>query len=332
MEGDFDHLGRYYDDSRIYVIGSDGKDLHGVPADPTAHDVRWWIQPSWSPDSRLVAYAGQVASWADGSRGSGPLHIYVSTVDGTETKQLTFSDHSDYKPLWTPDGERIVFLRTLVGKRGTGDDVWDHWDQWPHQVWIMNADGSDPQLLAELPVRNPEKGGTRGWMNGPRELFRWAPTVGSYETDPHLVVETQDQIMLLGLDGQLESFEFMTEIMNLSGLDSPIPVDPSDCPCGLDEWAWGWTVKRGSTPVADAPTTTTTDSTKSACSQAMKEVDRVLETTNNDVFDRAFRKTLQVCVDGDTWWDAASEYGGGIRGMLEAGCILNSNTAVCRNL
>ena len=89
--------------------------------------------------------------------------------------------------------------------------------------------------------------------------------------------------------------------------------------------------QRGSTTVADPPTTTTTDSTKSACRQAMKEVDRVLETTNNDVFDRAFRKTLQVCGDGDTWWDAASEYGGSIRGMLTAGCILNPNTAVCRN-
>ena len=64
----------------------------------------------------------------------------------------------------------------------------------------------------------------------------------------------------------------------------------------------------------------------------MKEVDRVLETTNDDVFDRAFQKTLEVCGDGDTWWDAASEYGGGIRKMLEAGCILNPNTAVCRNL
>ncbi len=84
-------------------------------------------------------------------------------------------------------------------------------------------------------------------------------------------------------------------------------------------------------PATTRAPTTTSSTTRAACRTAMKSVNAVLYTTDNSVFDRAFRKTLQVCGDVKTWKDAANEYGGSIRGMLSAGCILNSGTAVCRS-
>ena len=84
-------------------------------------------------------------------------------------------------------------------------------------------------------------------------------------------------------------------------------------------------------PATTRATTTTSSTTRAACRTAMKSVNAVLYTTDNSVFDRAFRKTLQVCGDVKTWKDAANEYGGSIRGMLAAGCMLNGSTPVCRD-
>jgi hypothetical protein len=87
------------------------------------------------------------------------------------------------------------------------------------------------------------------------------------------------------------------------------------------------TTMPGTTPRPSS--TTATRGTSATCWAAMQEVDRVLETTNDDVFDRAFRKTLLVCGDEDAWTDAASRIR--IQGMLEAGCMLHEHTPVCRN-
>ena len=84
-------------------------------------------------------------------------------------------------------------------------------------------------------------------------------------------------------------------------------------------------------PATTRAPTTTSSTSRAACRTAMKSVNAVLYTTDNSVFDRAFRKTLQVCGDVKTWKDAANEYGGSIRGMLSAACMLNGSTAVCRD-
>jgi hypothetical protein len=77
-----------------------------------------------------------------------------------------------------------------------------------------------------------------------------------------------------------------------------------------------------------AKTTTTVDVDR--CRKAMKEVKRVLYTSDNDVFDSAFRVTLRVCGNQRTWLRMAKAEGGGIAGMLAAACILNDHMGVCR--
>ena len=77
-------------------------------------------------------------------------------------------------------------------------------------------------------------------------------------------------------------------------------------------------------------TTTTLDPVVAErCRRAMKEVKRVLYTSDNDVFENAFRVTLRVCGNQRTWLRMAKAEGGGISGMLVAACILNDHMGVC---
>jgi len=83
---------------------------------------------------------------------------------------------------------------------------------------------------------------------------------------------------------------------------------------------------------APRATTATTASTVDIdrCRSAMRQVERVLDTTNDNEFDNAFRVTLEVCENRRTWLSVAKEVGGSIDGMLTAACMLNERTAVCQ--
>jgi eukaryotic-like serine/threonine-protein kinase len=58
------------------------------------------MQPTWSPDNHLVAYASDQA---------GNFDIWVQAVAGGDPVQLTRSPAQDTQPSWSPDGRTIVF-------------------------------------------------------------------------------------------------------------------------------------------------------------------------------------------------------------------------------
>ena len=85
------------------------------------------------------------------------------------------------------------------------------------------------------------------------------------------------------------------------------------------------------------PTTTTTPkkttTTKSSintsqCKADFKKVEDNLDTWDNDLFDRLFRKTLSSCGNRSTWKKYAPS---SVSSMLTAACMLNSSTPVCRS-
>ena len=98
----------------------------------------WVWDPVWSPTSNQIAFV---------SNDSGDDEIWVINHDGTGANRLTetneafnaanigkdtFIPEVNGYPSWSPDGSKIVFWSNRTGNR---------------QLWIMNADGSDEQLL-----------------------------------------------------------------------------------------------------------------------------------------------------------------------------------------
>jgi Tol biopolymer transport system component len=104
-------------DAGVYVMDADGSDARVL--------VRGAAVPEWAPDGRRLLVGGQ-AHW---------LVVDVATGRATRLPEppgpFAWAD-------WSPDGERIVFASRRA-KAWTAHD--------PLQVWVMNADGTDPHPI-----------------------------------------------------------------------------------------------------------------------------------------------------------------------------------------
>jgi hypothetical protein len=88
--------------------------------------------PAWRPGGNQFAFVSQEA---------GNDEIYVMERDGSGLRRLTTNDWEwDKHPSYSPDGSQIVF----TSNRGSGR----------RQIWIMNADGSNPRPLFTSPYED----------------------------------------------------------------------------------------------------------------------------------------------------------------------------------
>ena len=103
----------------IYVGRADGSgDRLIVPS----------LDADWSPDGRTVAFSQVV---------SGKSKIFTVPIEGGEPTQLSpdEGDVIDGVPVYSPDGNRIAFVR-LVG-----------YDEYLTDIWVMNRDGTGVRRL-----------------------------------------------------------------------------------------------------------------------------------------------------------------------------------------
>jgi tetratricopeptide (TPR) repeat protein len=103
----------------IYTTGAGGGDATRISDD--------------SQDRATDGFGNQVLymSLADGD-----WEIYKAVSTGGTPIKLTDNNAQDGLPTWSPDGQHIAFLTNRT-------------DSW--EIWVMNADGSDPRRLFALP-------------------------------------------------------------------------------------------------------------------------------------------------------------------------------------
>jgi Tol biopolymer transport system component len=96
--------------------------------------------PDFSPDgSRIVFAAG------DGEEHDLTTAIYVVNADGTGLTKLTRGgDASDSMPTWSPDGQRIAFVRQELRSQQVGGTT--SYRHGPQTFFTMEADGSNVEL------------------------------------------------------------------------------------------------------------------------------------------------------------------------------------------
>jgi Tol biopolymer transport system component len=120
----------------IFVVNVDGRGLRNLTRS-RGNDR----DPMWSPDGRKIAFRGERARPSELERvACRPRcrrdEIYVINADGSGLRQLTHNWRSDGVAAWSPDGRKILFLRSGWESVGASGDV-----------YVMNADGTGQRNL-----------------------------------------------------------------------------------------------------------------------------------------------------------------------------------------
>jgi Tol biopolymer transport system component len=122
------------DGAAIYTIDADGGDLERV----SQKGLGAATEPSFSPDGRKIVFVAN-----DGGRSE----IYtMNSDDGTSPFPLFADDKpadkgdQDSEPVFSPDGERIAFTRTIPGK---GKDIFVADRDGTHLVDLTRSPGTD---------------------------------------------------------------------------------------------------------------------------------------------------------------------------------------------
>ena len=117
----------------VCTIRTDGTGAKRVTQEIATSD------PAWAPDGRLIAFTRH----EDGSEFAQFTQddVFVMDADGTDMRQITpeRAAQSSFRPTWSPNGERVAFLRSDVVALNSPIRFGD--------LFVMNVDGSEESRL-----------------------------------------------------------------------------------------------------------------------------------------------------------------------------------------
>ncbi|MGZ5482712.1 MAG: prolyl oligopeptidase family serine peptidase [Pyrinomonadaceae bacterium] len=119
--------------------------------------------PQISPDGQSIAYT---VSTIDAKEDKSNTHIWLVAYDGTNDRQITFSNDSENAPRWSSDGKFLAFTSSRPGKQGVRGS----------QVWLLDRSGGEAFQLTEL------KGRLQGYEWSP-DSKRLALVIGDPDPD-----------------------------------------------------------------------------------------------------------------------------------------------------
>lgn len=122
INSDMDLVLKRFQGRPLMLVNIDGSNLHPLGSLP----AYGFGTSDWSPDGKKIA----VDTWNMLIGDDWPQsHVYVLNADGSSPTDLG----DGTLPSWLPDGKRITYSRRNPSGR----------------IWIMNADGSDKQMIDE---------------------------------------------------------------------------------------------------------------------------------------------------------------------------------------
>jgi len=126
----------------VNVVNPDGSGLTRLPP---GSEVTQEFDPAFSPDGKKILFASTDYPYTE---------IYRMNADGACLTRLTTSPVGNYKPSWSPDGQRIAFERRC-------------------RIYTMNADGSNVVALEVGRCNDPDnQAGEPKWSpDGTKILF-----------------------------------------------------------------------------------------------------------------------------------------------------------------
>lgn len=143
-DSDFPALNQGID---IYIVNADGTGLARLTDDRTIKTG--WV--TWSPDSRQIAYVSHEPEV------EGTQHLYVLNIDGTGKINLTenMGLTSPFAPMWSPNGQQIVFSAGEPGAAG---------------IYVINANGTNLTRLTGESI----SAFMPGWSPDGQRIAFWA--------------------------------------------------------------------------------------------------------------------------------------------------------------
>lgn len=148
---------------QIYVMNADGTNPQNLTNDDSTNNGF----PDWSPDG------SQIVFWSQPVGGGGrKSEIYLMDASGKNRRRLAGTEHIDWEPAWSPDGQNILFssadghiymvdangknLTRLTHVGVNSSPVWSPDGQeiafvstkdGQSDIYLMNVDGNDVRKL-----------------------------------------------------------------------------------------------------------------------------------------------------------------------------------------
>ena len=117
----------------LWIANVDGTDEHQLDTG----DVRPWWTARWSPDGSTIVFTEE--------RLQPTGAIWTVSPDGSNLTKVFEDPDGGFAraPVWSPDGSRIMFYL---------HPVTDNFEHAANEIYVINADGSQPTLLIGGPT------------------------------------------------------------------------------------------------------------------------------------------------------------------------------------